>query len=652
MAYYINKEDCFRRGMNCYQKKEYEKALPLFLQAAKVQHKQAMYNCALMYELGLGTEEDPVQALYWYEYAAKFGDCDARYECGEAYRTGKGTAVDAKKALYYYKKASREIGAACFYCGVFYEYGRGTSVNPKKAFKYYEMGAKKEHVESMTNLAICYNRGFGAREDQALAFYWYEKAAEQGFMKAQLLCAQRCETGKGTEKDLEKAIWWYEQAARQGSEKAIQRLQEIMAQRNEAFERGTALEASGNPEAALEAFLLAADWGHPEAQNICARLFAQAGNVQKEKYWRERMAENSPDACYEKAREYATWSTKKEESRFWMEKAAEQGHLEAQLNCYDYYIDQEHCDFTRALYWVEKAAIQGHAEAQYTCAEFYMIGRGTKEDKQRALYWVEKAAEQGHIKSQCWYANLYDKGIVVEQDCKKAFSWYEKAARQGDAMAQFKCGEKYRIGEGVEMDHEKAIYWLEKSAAQDYKYAKEKLLLEAKVLLKGRGKLISEGKILEALQALAKAAEWGEVSAQIEMAEYYDEKPDPKKALMWYERAADNGDRKSQYLCALRYFFGNGCEINYVQAESWASEAMSLGHPRAALLCAACVAEQEHDTYNIKDDVDNYVDYLRIAMDSSDEETRTTAKRWMDNYVERKRILMNEFHWDGTWGED
>lgn len=649
---YIDKESCFRSGMHWYEKKEYEKALSQFLKAARVQHDAAMYNCGLMYEQGLGTEADPVQALYWYEQSAKYGDNDARFECGEAYRTGKGTAVDEKKALHWYKKAARSMGSACFYCGVFYEFGKGTSVNPKKAFRYYELGAEKGDMDAQANLAGCYARGFGTREDQNKAYDWYREAAEQGLIRAQLVCGQRREEGKGIGKDFEDALKWYERAARNGNEKAAHRVQEITAQRNESFERGTALEASGNREAALEAFLLAADWGHYEAQNLCARRFAQAGDAQKEKYWRERAAKNSPDTYFEKAREYASQDTKEEESRFWMEKAAELGHLEAQLNCYDYYIDRDHQDFTKALYWVEKAAKQGHTEARYTCADFYMSGRGTQADQQRGFYWVEKAAEQGHVKAQSWCGNLYEKGIGVEQDSKKALEWYEKAAGQGYAIAQFQCGEKYRTGNGVEEDHEKAIYWLEKSAAQDYKYAKDRLLLEARALLEGRKKLILKGDILTAMENLRQAAEWGEVSAQVEMAKLCEEKPDLKRALIWYERAAENGDMRSQYKCALMYFSGKGCYIDYEEAEKWAGEAMSQGHPRAALLCAACIAMKSHDISSIKDDELYYTDYLRIASDSSDPEVRKTAERWMDNFLKNKRALMSEFHWDGTWGDD
>ena len=60
-------------------------------------------------------------------------------------------------------------------------------------------------------------------------------------------------------------------------------------------------------------------------------------------------------------------------------------------------------DFSNALIWFEKAAAQGHADAQYFCGMMYSEGKGTAADQAKALMWLEKAAEQDHVSAQQKY---------------------------------------------------------------------------------------------------------------------------------------------------------------------------------------------------------------------------------------------------------
>ncbi len=50
--------------------------------------------------------------------------------------------------------------------------------------------------------------------------------------------------------------------------------------------------------------------------------------------------------------------------------------------------------------WFEKAAKQGHAEAQCCLAGLYIQGLGVKQDIMNAKKWFEKAAKQGHAEAK------------------------------------------------------------------------------------------------------------------------------------------------------------------------------------------------------------------------------------------------------------
>lgn len=53
-------------------------------------------------------------------------------------------------------------------------------------------------------------------------------------------------------------------------------------------------------------------------------------------------------------------------------------------------------DVILAAKWYEKAASQGHEEAQYSLGTFYEDGRGVIKNKVLAKMWYQKSAEQGH----------------------------------------------------------------------------------------------------------------------------------------------------------------------------------------------------------------------------------------------------------------
>lgn len=85
-----------------------------------------------------------------------------------------------------------------------------------------------------------------------------------------------------------------------------------------------------------------------------------------------------------------------------IKQSAEQGDALGQAKLASLYLlgrNGVQVDEKLAARWMEKAANQGLVEAQATMAALYDRGMGVKGDKNTATQWYEKAADQGHATS-------------------------------------------------------------------------------------------------------------------------------------------------------------------------------------------------------------------------------------------------------------
>jgi TPR repeat protein len=55
----------YRQGLDLYEKREYEEALPFLLEAAEAGHKDGMAVLGAMYLFGRGVENDAEKATQW-----------------------------------------------------------------------------------------------------------------------------------------------------------------------------------------------------------------------------------------------------------------------------------------------------------------------------------------------------------------------------------------------------------------------------------------------------------------------------------------------------------------------------------------------------------------------------------------------------------
>jgi hypothetical protein len=265
------------------------------------------------------------------------------------------------------------------------------------------------------------------------------------------------------------------------------------------------------------------------------------------------------------------------EGKKWIQKAAEQGLPEAQLEIgWSFYKK----DLPEALRWFRKAADQGHPEAQRIVGQCYRIGEGVRANDHEAFLWYCRAGEGGNIEAQKNLAAFYDTGVGVAKDVVKGTYWYRKAAEQGDAESQYRLGWAYQSGQGVDTNAVEAVKWYRKAADQGDADAQCNL-----------GVCYSDGKgvrqdYAEAVKWYRKAADQGDAIGQNSLGASYANgegvQQDCAEAVKWYRKAADQGEAAGQHNLGKCYADGQGTPQNDIEAYKWLSLAAAQGLPAEA----------------------------------------------------------------------
>lgn len=76
-----------------------------------------------------------------------------------------------------------------------------------------------------------------------------------------------------------------------------------------------------------------------------------------------------------------------------------------------------------SLKWIEKAAQQGIVEAQMMAGISYWNGLDVKMDEKRGIRWFEKAANQGEPGAFYYLGAAYYLGKGVKQDYLECYKW-------------------------------------------------------------------------------------------------------------------------------------------------------------------------------------------------------------------------------------
>jgi len=244
-----------------------------------------------------------------------------------------------------------------------------------------------------------------------------------------------------------------------------------------------------------------------------------------------------------------------------LKKQAESGDADAQYELgYAYYTDSEKGDNGKhAVYWLEKAANQGHTEAEYLYAHCLLCRVGVRfSNENGALPYLLNAAKKGHVQSMLQVAELYSSGLTcTDWDFDKAFYWLKKAAESGDAEAEHRLGETYVDGFPLDFDKEfkgcnpqEGLVWLEKAAGKGYLFAAKKL-----------GDIYFEGKVVE---------------------------KNIKRAIEWYEKGANDRNSDALLKLGEMCFSGENGEQNYEKAFTYFEKSANCRHAGACKRMGDC----------------------------------------------------------------
>jgi len=85
----------------------------------------------------------------------------------------------------------------------------------------------------------------------------------------------------------------------------------------------------------------------------------------------------------------------------------------------------------RARHWMQQAAAQGLLAAQVRLGDYYHGGVGGQRDDRQALSWWLRAARAGNARAQLATARAYANGWGVKPDALVAYAWLSVANSQG-----------------------------------------------------------------------------------------------------------------------------------------------------------------------------------------------------------------------------
>lgn len=87
-------------------------------------------------------------------------------------------------------------------------------------------------------------------------------------------------------------------------------------------------------------------------------------------------------------------------ARKWYRKAAEAGHMHAQLELGEHYLNKSPRNAREAVTYIRYAAMQGSAEAAYRLSRCFAEGTGVPTQPALARGWLINAAELGHPRAR------------------------------------------------------------------------------------------------------------------------------------------------------------------------------------------------------------------------------------------------------------
>ena len=144
----------YEDAIDLLNKRFIKKSIQEFSNVAKNSEKKddranAMYNIAVIYDNGIGIEENKNIAITWYQKASELNHKIAQYNLGWMYYHGEIVEQDYFNALKYYKlSANQGYKKAQFNIATLYLVGLGTSKDNLQAYKWFKISSMNGILQS------------------------------------------------------------------------------------------------------------------------------------------------------------------------------------------------------------------------------------------------------------------------------------------------------------------------------------------------------------------------------------------------------------------------------------------------------------------------------------------------------------------------
>ncbi|MGN0884149.1 MAG: tetratricopeptide repeat protein [Candidatus Spyradosoma sp.] len=281
-------------------------------------------------------------------------------------------------------------------------------------------------------------------------------------------------------------------------------------------------------------------------------------------------------------------------------------------------------DAEMAVAWYRKAAENGDVNAQRVLGDCFFNGNGVLENKEDARYWYRKAAENGDVESRKILDEyfFYEEELIEKKEKELVIKLW-KAMKQGDGISKGELEKSpsaslrllgdflWNGAENVHQNKEEAVAWYWKAENRGDEIAKvrlkkiEVLCLLANCFWDGKGGL-PKNKI-RALSLYWKAMKQGSEAAkeffehhhvssalQRSLADRFRRGADgvsqnSQDAVIWYQKAAENGDVEAMRRLGDCLFKGIGTFQNREEAVVWYRKAAENGDVEAKRLLDDCL---------------------------------------------------------------
>jgi TPR repeat protein len=243
---------------------------------------------------------------------------------------------------------------------------------------------------------------------------------------------------------------------------------------------------------------------------------------------------------------------------------------------------------------LKKLSNAGNADAMFTLADGLGKGLfGSEPDNKEAFTMYQSAAKVGHAAAAyrtavcCEIGN--EEGGGTRKDPLKAIQWYKRAAMLGDTPAMYKVGMILLKGLlGQQKNPRESIGWL-KRAAESADSENPHALHELGLLYESAG---PNDVILRdepyAFRLFKQAADLGYKFSQYRLGCAYEYgllgcPIDPRLSIMWYSKAAEQGEHQSELALSGWYLTGSDNVLgqNDTEAYLWARKAAMAGLAKA-----------------------------------------------------------------------